>query len=46
MAYSIRCKTCGKISKANYINKPKIDKKKEFDVCRNDNHRVEVEKVY
>jgi DNA-directed RNA polymerase subunit N (RpoN/RPB10) len=46
MAFAIRCKTCGKISKANYVNKPKIENKKEFDDCIKENHTVKVEKVY
>ena len=46
MAYAIKCKTCSKISKSNYINKPKIENKKEFSDCMKNNHKVEIEKVY
>lgn len=46
MAFSIRCKTCQKISKSNYLHKPVVAKKKEFQMCLSENHIIKIEKVY
>lgn len=46
MAFVIRCYNCRKISKGNYINKPNIEKKKEFKSCVDNNHNIKIEKVY